>query len=108
MHGDGFCARRSRHELGHEVVGYGLMGAGIVRSFARAGFRVGVVSRRTATLDGLPDGVTASSGLLAGPPDIAVETVAEDAEAKRAVYRAVGAAYPLDRSLKALAGFWLL
>jgi 3-hydroxybutyryl-CoA dehydrogenase len=76
------------------VVGYGLMGAGIVRSFARAGFRVAVVSRRAATLDDLPDGVTAWAELPAAAPDLVVETVAEDAGAKRAVYRAAEAAYP--------------
>jgi 3-hydroxybutyryl-CoA dehydrogenase len=76
------------------VVGYGLMGAGIVRSFARAGFRVAVVSRRAATLEGLPAGVAAWSALPPDPPDLVVETVAEDAEAKCAVYKAVEGAYP--------------
>lgn len=76
------------------VVGYGLMGAGIVRSFARAGFRVAVVSRRAGRLDGLPGGVMASAEWPAQPPDLVVETVAEDVEAKRAVYRAVETAYP--------------
>src|SRR5262245_28796392 len=76
------------------VVGYGLMGAGIVRSFARAGFRVAVVSRRAARLDDVPAGVTVSRELPAAAPDVVVETVAEDIEVKRAVYRAVEAAYP--------------
>ncbi|MGH7388938.1 MAG: 3-hydroxyacyl-CoA dehydrogenase family protein [Candidatus Rokuibacteriota bacterium] len=76
------------------VVGYGLMGAGIVRSFARAGFHVAVVSRRAAALGDLPAGVAASPELPAAAPDLVVETVVEDAETKRAVYRAVEAAYP--------------
>jgi 3-hydroxybutyryl-CoA dehydrogenase len=76
------------------VVGYGVMGAGIVRSFAGAGFRVALVSRRAATLPDLPAGVTASAELPAAPPDLVIETVAEDVGVKRAVYRDVEAAYP--------------
>jgi len=76
------------------VVGYGVMGAGIVRSFAAAGFRVAVVSARADALRDLPAGVTATRGLPAEAPDLVVETVAEDADAKRAVYRTVEAAYP--------------
>jgi len=76
------------------VVGYGVMGAGIVRSFAGAGFRVAVVSRRAPALADLPAGVTASIDLPAEAPDLVVETVAEEAEAKRAVYRAAESVYP--------------
>jgi 3-hydroxybutyryl-CoA dehydrogenase len=76
------------------VVGYGVMGAGIVRSFAAAGFRVAVVSRRATELRDLPAGVGASPDLPAEAPDLVVETVEEDARAKAAVYRAVEAAYP--------------
>ncbi|MBI1964075.1 MAG: 3-hydroxybutyryl-CoA dehydrogenase [Candidatus Rokubacteria bacterium] len=76
------------------VVGYGVMGAGIVRSFASAGFRVAVVSGRAAMLRGLPAGVTVSADLPAAAPDLVIETVVEEAEAKRAVYRRVEAAYP--------------
>jgi 3-hydroxybutyryl-CoA dehydrogenase len=76
------------------VVGYGVMGAGIVRSFARAGFRVAVVSGRAAVLRDLPAGVTVSADLPAAAPDLVIETVVEEVEAKRAVYRRVEAAYP--------------
>ena len=76
------------------VVGYGVMGAGIVRSFVSAGFRVAVVSGRAARLRDLPGGVTVSADLPAAAPDLVIETVAEDAGAKRAVYRGVEAAYP--------------
>jgi len=76
------------------VVGHGVMGAGIVRSFAASGFRVAVVSRRAAALAGLPAGVAASAELPPAPPDLVVETVEEDLEAKRRVYRDVEAAYP--------------
>ena len=78
------------------VVGYGVMGAGIVRSFADARFEVRVVSRRADALTGLPAGVTASTALPAAAPDLVIETVAEDAETKRAVYKEVEAAYPSD------------
>jgi 3-hydroxybutyryl-CoA dehydrogenase len=76
------------------VVGHGVMGAGIVRSFAGAGFRVAVVSRRADALGDLPAGVTASAELPLVAPDLVIETVVEDVDAKRAVYRAVEAAYP--------------
>jgi 3-hydroxybutyryl-CoA dehydrogenase len=75
------------------VVGYGVMGVGIVRSFADAGFRVSVVSRRAGELTGLPATVKASTDLPRPAPDLVIETVAEDAEAKRAVYEDVEAAY---------------
>jgi 3-hydroxybutyryl-CoA dehydrogenase len=70
------------------------MGAGIVRSFASAGFCVALVSRRAAVITDLPLGVTASVEFPATTPDLVVETIEEDADAKRAVYRAVEAAYP--------------
>jgi len=70
------------------------MGRGIVRSFANAGFRVAVVSRRSAALNDLPRGVAASVALPAEAPDLVIETVEEDVAVKRAVYRAVEAAYP--------------
>jgi 3-hydroxybutyryl-CoA dehydrogenase len=76
------------------VIGYGVMGAGIVRSFAAAGFRVAVVSRRGSVLSDLPSGVSASTGLPAPAPDLVIETVVEDADEKRRVYRAVEATYP--------------
>lgn len=78
------------------VVGYGVMGAGIVRSFADAGFAVRVVSRRAPDLAGLPAGVTASTALPPAAPDLVVETIAEEVAPKRAVYRAVEAAYPRE------------
>lgn len=78
------------------VIGYGVMGTGIVRSFASAGMRVGVVSRRARTLADLPPGVTASSDLPPGSPDLVIETIEEDVAAKHAVYRAIEAAYPPD------------
>lgn len=76
------------------VVGYGVMGAGIVRSFAGAGFRVAVVSRRAAAINDLPRGVAASVTLPAEAPDLVIETVEEDVAVKRAVYRTVEATYP--------------
>ena len=70
------------------------MGAGIVRSFAGAGFRVALVSRRAGSIGDLPPGVTASVQLPAAAPDLAIETIEEEVNAKRAVYRAVETAYP--------------
>ena len=78
------------------VVGYGVMGVGIVRSFASAGFRVAVVSRRARGLTDLPAGVIASVDLPPAAPDLVIETIEEDPGAKHAVYRAIEAAYPPD------------
>lgn len=76
------------------VVGYGVMGEGIVRSFADAGFRVTVVSRRARSLAGVPPGVTVTAELPASPSDLVIETIVEEAGAKRAVYKQVEAVYP--------------
>jgi 3-hydroxybutyryl-CoA dehydrogenase len=70
------------------------MGSGIVRSFASAGFKASVVSRRAAAIADLPEGVTASVDLPAAAPDLVIETVEEDVDVKRSVYYAVEAAYP--------------
>src|SRR5688572_17717410 len=78
------------------VVGYGVMGAGIVRSFAAAGFRVAVVSRRASALADLPPDVTASADLPMPAPDLVIETIAEEVDAKRAVYASIEAAYPRE------------
>jgi 3-hydroxybutyryl-CoA dehydrogenase len=76
------------------IVGYGVMGTGIARSFAAAGFRVAVVSGRASALADLPSGVTASTTLPSTAPDLVIETVAEEVEAKRGVYASIESAYP--------------
>jgi 3-hydroxybutyryl-CoA dehydrogenase len=76
------------------VVGYGVMGRGIARSFADAGFRTSVWSRRAAALVDLPAGVEAVAAPPPAVPDFVIETVEEDVAVKKAVYRAIEDAYP--------------
>ena len=52
------------------VVGYGIMGRGIARSFARGGHDTTVLSRDPAKIRDLPDGVAAVAELPAEPPDL--------------------------------------
>jgi 3-hydroxybutyryl-CoA dehydrogenase len=75
------------------VVGAGTMGLGVAKSFADAGFRTTLWSRRAASLTGLPKGVTAVARLPVEPPDLAIENVPEDAAIKREVYAALEATY---------------
>jgi len=80
-----------RHVL---VCGYGTMGNGIVNLFARAGFRVSVLTREPARIAGaLPEGVAALADLPADAPDLVMENYPEDLAVKRALYRRLEAAY---------------
>lgn len=76
------------------VVGAGTMGRGVAKSFAAGGFETIVWSRRAPNVPDLPQGVTAVPTLPAEAPDLVIENVPEDAETKRAVYRALEKAYP--------------
>lgn len=78
------------------ICGYGVMGRGVAGTFAAAGFRTLIYSRRAASLADLPPGLTASDRLPAAAPDLAIEFVAEEVAAKQAVYRQLEAAYPND------------
>ncbi len=76
------------------VAGYGVMGRGIAKSFANAGFDTVVWSRRARSLTDLPDGVRATDTLPAAIPDLVIETVEEEMARKREVYEAIESAYP--------------
>jgi 3-hydroxybutyryl-CoA dehydrogenase len=78
------------------VVGYGVMGRGIARSFAGSGFETVIWSRRAAALTDLPAGARAVATLPAEAPDLVLETIAEERDAKAAIYAQVEAAYPGD------------
>lgn len=73
--------------------GYGVMGRGIGETFAAAGFPTAVLSSRAATLAGSRPGIEFVPRLPATPPDLVLELVPEDVEAKRAVFREIEAAY---------------
>jgi 3-hydroxybutyryl-CoA dehydrogenase len=77
------------------IYGYGVMGAGVVKTFVDAGFATLVKSSRK--LEGLPAGVTALDRLPKEPPDLLIEFVPEDVRVKQAVYAEIEAAY-LEKS----------
>jgi 3-hydroxybutyryl-CoA dehydrogenase len=76
------------------IYGYGVMGQGVARTFARAGFDTIIRSSRAAELKDLPAGVRAVAKLPQTPPDLVLELVPEDVKTKQAVYLEVEAAYP--------------
>lgn len=76
------------------IYGYGVMGQGVARTFARAGFDTIIRSSRAAELKDLPAGVRALAKLPETPPDLVLELVPEEIKTKQAVYLEVEAAYP--------------
>jgi 3-hydroxybutyryl-CoA dehydrogenase len=76
------------------IYGYGVMGRGVAKTFAEAGFTTWVKSRRAGTLAGLPAQVTAVERLPETAPDLVIEFVPEDPKVKQAVYAELEAAYP--------------
>jgi len=76
------------------IYGYGVMGRGVAKTYAEAGFTTLVKSRRAGALADLPAGVTAVERLPETPPDLVIEFVPEDSRVKQAVYAELEAAYP--------------
>jgi 3-hydroxybutyryl-CoA dehydrogenase len=75
------------------IYGYGVMGRGVAKTFADAGFTTLVKSRRPEKLAALPANVTAAERLPEKAPDLVIEFVPEDLRLKQAVYAEVEAAY---------------
>src|SRR5262245_18357171 len=76
------------------IYGYGVMGRGVAKTFADAGFTTTVRSGRAGKLTGLPANVTAAERLPEKAPDLVIEFVPEDVRVKQAVYAELEAAYP--------------
>jgi 3-hydroxybutyryl-CoA dehydrogenase len=76
------------------VVGAGVMGTGIARSFAGAGFETWLMSRRAAALADLPAGVRATAEPPGEAPDLVIESIPEEMELKRALFRRLEEIYP--------------
>ena len=76
------------------IYGYGVMGQGVAKTFAEAGFKTTIKSSRAASLKDLPSGVTAVAALPKDAPDLVIEFVPEDIPAKQAVYAEIEAAWP--------------
>jgi len=82
------------------ICGYGVMGHGVATTFAKAGLRTLILSRRAESLTNLPPGARVVGRLedLGGEePDLAIEFAPENLDAKGAVYRQLEAAFPGDR-----------
>jgi 3-hydroxybutyryl-CoA dehydrogenase len=75
------------------VAGYGVMGRGIVTAFRRGGFKVAVLSRRSAGELGLPPEVQVIAKPGGAAPDLIVETIEEKTEPKLALYGELDAAW---------------
>src|SRR5258707_5564762 len=81
------------------IYGYGVMGRGVAKTFADAGFTTIVRSSRARELTGLPANTTAVERLPEKAPDLVIEFVPEDVRAKQAVYAEIEAAYSGDAPL---------
>jgi 3-hydroxybutyryl-CoA dehydrogenase len=79
------------------IYGYGVMGQGVAKTFADAGFATIVKSRRK--LEALPERVSAVERLPERAPDLVIEFVPEDTRVKQAVYAEIEAAYAPDAPL---------
>ena len=75
------------------IYGYGVMGRGVAKTFADAGFTTVVKSSRADQLAGLPANTTAVERLPERAPDLVIEFVPEDARVKQSVYAEIEAAY---------------
>ncbi|MBI3373609.1 MAG: hypothetical protein HY017_17935 [Betaproteobacteria bacterium] len=73
--------------------GYGVMGSGVAKTFAAAGFETLVRSGRAAQLRDLPPEVRASTALPEKCPDLILELAPEEIEVKRKVFREIEAKY---------------
>lgn len=75
------------------VIGYGIMGSGIARSFARGGHRVTVLSRNPGRIKRIPDGICAVSELPHEPPDLIIEAIPEDIGLKNSLFARLESTY---------------
>src|SRR5258708_7247256 len=81
------------------IYGYGVMGRGVAKTFADAGFATLVKSSRAGKLEGLPAEASVVERLPKEAPDLVIEFVPEDVRVKQAVYAEVEAAYPGEAPL---------
>lgn len=75
------------------IVGSGVMGMGICRSFAAAGFDCLVMSRNPAGLKDLPSGVRAVAEPPKEAPDLVIESIPEEMALKLDLFRRLDALY---------------
>lgn len=78
------------------VAGAGVMGMGIAKSFAAGGFETWLLSRRAGQLADLPQGVRATAEPPEEVPDLVIESIPEEMELKRELYRRLEQVYPAE------------
>jgi 3-hydroxybutyryl-CoA dehydrogenase len=76
------------------IYGFGVMGRGVAKTFAAAGYNTMVKTRRPVPVSDVLPGVTMLQQLPEQAPDLIIELVAEDVATKRAIYAEIEAAYP--------------
>jgi 3-hydroxybutyryl-CoA dehydrogenase len=76
------------------IYGFGVMGRGVAKTFAAAGYRTMVKTRRPVPASDALPGVTVLQQLPQQAPDLVIELVAEDVATKRSIYAEIEAAYP--------------
>ena len=81
----------SRHEI--LVIGSGVMGRGIAKSFAAAGISCAIYSRNAAKVSGVDARVSVLDKLPQEAPALVIESVPEEKELKFACYAAIESAY---------------
>ena len=81
----------SRHEI--LVIGSGVMGRGIAKSFAAAGISCAIYSRNAANVSGVDARVSVLDKLPQEAPALVIESVPEEKELKFACYAAIESAY---------------
>jgi len=81
------------------IAGSGVMGRGILATFAKAGFDCALLSRHPDKLGALPEGVRAVGALPSEAPDLVIESVPEELDLKRELFRALDRAYGADTIL---------
>ncbi len=83
----------AENEIRVLVVGSGVMGSGIARSFAAAGIATGVMSRNPQAVEGLDPAVALLGDLPETAPELIIESVPEVIEFKTELYQRVEARY---------------
>lgn len=75
------------------VIGPGTMGRGIANTFARGGHKVTVISRNPAKVAPFELPITVTDTLPEETPDFVIESIAEDMDAKHALFAKIEAQY---------------
>ena len=81
------------------IVGYGVMGQGVGKTFLNAGFDVTFKSARAGALAAANPTLKFVDAWPKHAPDLIIEFVPEDVATKRAVYMGADAAYPGSKTL---------